>query len=118
MESNLEIINKDKTIIEVLDKKWKKYLIPRNNILKAKYIISQEKNISPETTINIYDKDNNEITLMREIIIDLNENNLTYHWLYIPDIENKEILVKKEQLIEFKISNEETLIMDYYWKCL
>ena len=116
MESNLEIINKDKTIIEVLDKKWKKYLIPRNNILKAKYIISQEKNISPETTINIYDKDNNEITLMREILIDLNENNLTYHWLYIPDIENKEILVKKEQLIEFKISNEETLIMDYFAK--
>ncbi len=53
---------------------------------------------------------------MREILIDLNENNLTYHWLYIPDIENKEILVKKEQLIEFKISNEETLIMDYFAK--
>ena len=78
MESNLEIINKDKTIIEVLDKKWKKYLIPRNNILKAKYIISQEKNISPETTINIYDKDNNEITLMREIIIDINKNKTYY----------------------------------------
>ena len=116
METNIEIINKDPTIIEVLDKKWKKYLIPRNNIIKAKFIISQEKNISPETTITILDKDNNKQTLMREILIDLNENNLTYHWLYVSDIENNQILVKKEQLIDFKISNEETLIMDYYAK--
>ena len=116
METNIEIINKDPTIIEVLDKKWKKYLIPRNNIIKAKFIISQEKNISPETTITILDKDNNKQTLMREILIDLNENNLTYHWLYVSDIENNQILVKKEQLIDFKISKEETLIMDYYAK--
>lgn len=109
------MISLDRTIIEVLDKKWKKYLIPRINILKAKYLI--EANQSDESqTIVIRDKDDNQISIIKQIIIDINEDNLTYQWLQVLNTENKPIIVKKEQLYQMKISEEPLMIMDYFAK--
>lgn len=115
MEPSIAMISLDKTIIEVLDKKWKKYLIPRINILKAKYTI--ELNPSDGSpTIQINDKDDKQIDILKQIIADLNEDNLTYQWLQVLNTEDKPIIVKKEQLYQMKISNESFMIMDYYAK--
>ena len=118
-ELNNFIICHDKTINEISDKKWNRYLIPYKSILEAKRQIKIGK------TNNLYKEDENIIlkdinkkdcSLMGKIIEEYNENNLTYHWLQVPDINNKLIIVKKEHLLMEKITNEEKEILDYYGK--
>ena len=118
-ELNNFIICHDKTINEISDKKWNRYLIPYKSILEAKRQIKILK------TNNLYKEDENIIlkdinkkdcSLMGKIIEEYNENNLTYHWLQVPDINNKLIIVKKEHLLMEKITNEEKEILDYYGK--
>lgn len=115
-DSSIPFISYDETIIEVLDKKWKKYLIPRVNILQAKYELSKESNINEEELMTLTDKDNKELQIVKEVILNLKEDNLLYHWLIIDDINNEKIIVKKEHLIAMKISKEPTVIMDYFGK--
>ena len=111
----INIISHDETIIEVLDKKWNKYLIPRINILKAKLIIQKEsKNL--DDLIEIEDKENKIIKILCSIINDIDENNILYHWLLVPDISKNYILVKKEHLLSLKMLKEEIEILDYYGK--
>ena len=111
----IKIISHDETIIEVLDKKWNKYLIPRINILKAKIIIQKEsKNL--DDLIEIEDKDNKIIKILCSIINEIDENNILYHWLLVPDITKNYILVKKEHLLSLKMLSEEIEILDYYGK--
>lgn len=62
---SIPIISHDDTIIEVLDKKWKKFLIPRINILKAKYTLISEPS---EKLINIPDKDGKIQQIMESIL--------------------------------------------------
>lgn len=113
---NNYIICHDKTIIEVSDKKWSRYLIPYKNMLEVKLQISKNKldnKYKPDEQIallNIYEK---QCFLSNNIIEELNENNLTYHWLQVPDINNKLIVVKKEHLLKQKIKDEEVEILDY-----
>ena len=110
---SIPIISHDDTIIEVLDKKWKKFLIPRINILKAKYTLISEPS---EKLINIPDKDGKIQQIMESILYDLNEDNLTYHWLEVPDVTGQNILVKKEHLLNMKVTNDQTMIMEYSGK--
>ena len=116
---NNYIICYDQTINEISDKKWGRYLIPYKSLLEAKrqIKIGKTNNLYKENDIiklkDINDKDCN---LLGNIIEEYNENNLTYHWLQIPDINNKIILVKKEHLLMEKITNEEKEILDYNGK--
>jgi hypothetical protein len=112
--TNIHFISHDQTIIEVLDEKYKKYLIPRANIIKAKYIL--EKTNYTEDYISVIDKDNQPQSILTSKIIDLNEDNITYHWLEVTDIDNQSIIVKREQLLEHAMTNEPVKIMDYYRK--
>jgi len=113
---NKYIICHDKTIIEVSDKKWSRYLIPYKTILESKLKILKEKLINKYnpadkiTLLSIYEK---ECSLLSNIIDELNENNLTYHWLQVPDINNKLIIIKKEHLLKEKIKDEEVDVLDY-----
>ena len=115
-----EIINlvicHDKTINEVSDKKWNRYLIPYKAILEAKRQIklNKEKNLYKEDeNITLIDYKEKQCNLASKILEEYNENNLTYHWLQIPDINNKLILVKKEHLLMEKMTNKEKEILDY-----
>ena len=110
------VICHDKTINEVSDKKWNRYLVPYKEILEAKRQIrmNKTKNLYKENdNIILKDYKGKECTLTSKIIDEYNENNLTYHWLLIPDINNKLILVKKEHLLMEKIVNKEKEILDY-----
>ena len=113
---NKYIICHDKTIIEVSDKKRSRYLIPYKTILESKLKILKEKlsnKYNPAdkiTLLSIYEK---ECSLLSNIIDELNENNLTYHWLQVPDINNKLIIIKKEHLLKEKIKDEEVDVLDY-----
>ena len=110
------IICYDKTIIEVSDKKWSRFLIPYKNILEYKLKISNDKisNIyKPTEQMSLLDINEKKCSLLNNIIEELNENNLTYHWLQIPDINNKLIIVKKEHLLKQKMKNEEVKVLDY-----
>lgn len=111
---SIPIISHDDTIMEVYDKKWKKYLIPRINILKAKYGII--KTPTENKMISIPDKDGNLQSILETVVYAQDEDNLTYQWLEVVDVNNQTILVKKEHLYQMKITNEETMIMDYYGK--
>ena len=118
IENNIKkesIICHDKTINEVSDKKWSRFLIPRKNILEAKYNI-EKNNISNMENINLLDYKNKEITILVKILLEFNENNLTYQWLEIPDKNDKIILVKKEHLLMLDNSEKESEIMDYNGK--
>ena len=113
---NHYIICHDKTIIEVSDKKWSRYLISYKAILETKLQIYKDKlsnkyNPNDKTTLlNINEK---QCSLLSNIIEELNENNLTYHWLQVPDVNNKLIVIKKEHLLKQKIKDEEVEILDY-----
>ena len=110
------IICYDKTIIEVSDKKWSRFLIPYKNILEYKLKISKDKEsytYEPTSKMTLLDINEKKCSLLCSIIDELNENNLTYHWLQIPDINNKIIVVKKEHLLKQKIKDEEVEILDY-----
>ena len=54
-----------------------------------------------------------ECNLLSKIIDEYNENNLAYQWFPILDINNKLIIVKKENLLNQKMTNEEKQIIDY-----
>ena len=110
------VICYDKTIIEVSDKKWSRFLIPYKNILEYKLKISNDKISSiykPTEQMSLLDINEKKCSLLNNIIEELNENNLTYHWLQIPDINNKLIIVKKEHLLKQKMKNEEVEVLDY-----
>ena len=110
------IICHDKTIIEVSDKKWSRYLIPYKTILEYKLKISQDKILNkynPNDKLTLFTFNEKECSLLSNIIDELNENNLTYHYLQIPDINNKLIIIKKEHLLKQKIKDEEIEILDY-----
>ena len=110
------IICHDKTIIEVSDKKWSRYLIPYKTILEYKLKISQDKLLdkyNPNDKLTLFTINEKECSLLSNIIDELNENNLTYHYLQIPDINNKLIIIKKEHLLKQKIKDEEIEILDY-----
>ena len=115
--SNIKkIICHDKAIIEVSDKKWSRYLIPYKNILEYKLKITMDKlsNIyKPEEQMTLIDINEKKCNLLSYIIEELNENNLTYHWLQVPDVNNKLIIVKKEHLLKQKIRDEEIEVLDY-----
>ena len=113
---NKYIICHDKTIIEVSDKKWSRYLIPYKTILESKLKISQNKLINkynPTELITLLDINEKKCNILLNIIEELNENNLTYHWIQIPDVNNKLIIVKKEHLLKQKILDKEVEILDY-----
>ena len=113
---NKYIICHDKTIIEVSDKKWSRYLISYKNILEQKLQISKDKLLdtyNPSEKISLIDINGKNSSLLSNIIEELNENNLTYHWLQIPDINNKLITIKKEHLLKLKIKDEEVEVLDY-----
>jgi len=113
------IICHDKTIIEVSDKKWNRYLIPYKAVLESKrqIRIQKSKNEYKDTeSVELIDYKEKKCNIPGKIIEEYNENNLTYHWLQIPDINDKLILVKKEHLLMQKISNEEKEILDYNGK--
>ena len=96
------IICHDKTIVEVSDKKWSRYLIPYKNILESKLQIVKNKSSNkyePNEKITLLNISEKECNLLTNIIDELNENNLTYHWLQVPDINDKLIVVKKEHLL-------------------
>ena len=119
-EDEKDIINivicHDKTINEVSDKKWNRYLIPYKALLEAKrqIKINKDKNLYKENeNITLIDYKEKQCNLPSKILEEYNENNLTYHWLQIPDINNKLILVKKEHLLMEKITNKEKEILDY-----
>ena len=110
------IICHDKTIIEVSDKKWSRYLIPYKTILEYKLKISQDKlsdKYNPNDKLTLFTINEKECSLLSNIIDELNENNLTYHYLQIPDVNNKLIIIKKEHLLKQKIKDEEIEILDY-----
>ena len=110
------IICHDKTIIEVSDKKWSRYLIPYKTILEYKLKISQDKLLdkyNPNDKLTLFTINEKECSLLSNIIDELNENNLTYHYLQIPDVNNKLIIIKKEHLLKQKIKDEEIEILDY-----
>ena len=110
------VICYDKTIIEVSDKKWSRFLIPYKNILEYKLKISKDKESSSykqKEKMTLVDINQKQCSLLCSIIEELNENNLTYHWLQIPDINNKLIVVKKEHLLKLKMKDEEVEILDY-----
>ena len=110
------IICHDKTIIEVSDKKWSRYLIPYKSILECKLKISQDKLLNkynPNDKLTFFTINEKECSLLSNIIDELNENNLTYHYLQIPDVNNKLIIIKKEHLLKQKIKDEEIEILDY-----
>ena len=110
------IICHDKTIIEVSDKKWNRYLIPYKTILENKLQLSKNKisnKYNPTDKITLLNINDKQCTLLSSIIDELNENNLTYHWLQVPDINNKLIVIKKEHLLKQKIKDEEVEILDY-----
>ena len=110
------IICHDKTIVEVSDKKWSRYLIPYKNILESKLQIVKNKSSNkyePNEKITLLNISEKECNLLTNIIDELNENNLTYHWLQVPDINDKLIVVKKEHLLKQKIKNEEVEVLDY-----
>ena len=50
----------------------------------------------PEEQMTLIDINEKKCNLLSYIIEELNENNLTYHWLQVPDVNNKLIIVKKE----------------------
>ena len=109
-------INYDKTINEVSDKKWNRYLIPYISILKSKIKIKKDKvnNIYKENElISLLDINEKQCKILSKTLDEYNENNLTYHWLQIPDINNILILVKKEHLLMQKMTNEEIEVLDY-----
>ena len=118
-ESNNFLICHDKTINEVSDKKWNRYLIPYKTILETKRQIKirkANKNFKDNENIDILDINNKNCNIPSKILEEYNENNLTYHWLQIPDVNNKIILVKKEHLLMQKMTNEEKEILDYNGK--
>ena len=113
------IICYDKTINEVSDKKWNRHLIPYKAVLESKrqIRIKKSKNSYKDTEpIELIDINEKKCNIPGKIIEEYNENNLTYHWLQVPDINEKLILVKKEHLLMQKISNEEKEILDYNGK--
>ena len=113
------IICHDKTIIEVSDKKWNRYLIPYKAVLESKrqIRIQKSKNTYKDTEpIELIDINEKKCNIPGKIIEEYNENNLTYHWLQVSDINDKLIVVKKEHLLMQKISNEEKEILDYNGK--
>ena len=115
-EINDILINYDKTINEVSDKKWNRYLIPYISILKSKIKIKKDKanNLYKENeSINLLDINDKQCKILSKTLDEYNENNLTYHWLQIPDINNELILVKKEHLLMQKMTNEEIEVLDY-----
>ena len=115
-EVNDIFICHDKTINEVSDKKWNRYLIPYISILKAKRKIEKDKKnnlYKEDVSINLIDINEKKCSLLSKILDEYNENNLTYHWLQVPDINNKLILVKKEHLLMQKMTNEEIEVLDY-----
>ena len=115
-EVNDIFICHDKTINEVSDKKWNRYLIPYMSILKAKRKIEKDKKnnlYKEDVSINLIDINEKKCSLLSKILDEYNENNLTYHWLQVPDINNKLILVKKEHLLMQKMTNEEIEVLDY-----
>ena len=110
------IICYDKTIIEISDKKWSRFLIPYKNILEYKLKILKDKESNtydPKEKMTLVDMNQKQCPIVCSIIEELNENNLTYHWLQIPDINNKLIVVKKEHLLKQKMKDEEVEILDY-----
>ena len=110
------IICHDKTIIEVSDKKWSRYLISYKNILECKLKISEDKisnKFNPNDKVTLITINEKECSLLSNIIDELNENNLTYHYFQIPDINNKLIIIKKEHLLKQKIKDEEVEVLDY-----
>ena len=110
------IICHDKTIIEVSDKKWSRYLISYKTILETKLQLSKDKlsnKYNPNDKITLLNINEKQCTLLSNIIDELNENNLTYHWLQVPDVNNKLIVIKKEHLLKQKIKDEEVEILDY-----
>ena len=118
-ELNNFLICYDKTINEISNKKWNRYLILYKTILEAKRQIKIKKanNVYNENEdIILKDINEKDCNLKAEILEEYNENNLTYHWLQIPDINNKIILVKKEHLLMEKMTNEEKEILDYNGK--
>ena len=113
------IICYDKTINEISDKKWSKYLISYKSILSAKRKIKKDKDenlYKEDELIKLIDINGKQCNLLSKIIDEYNENNQTYHWLQIPDINNKIILVKKEHLLMQKMTNEEVEVLDYNCK--
>ena len=113
------IICHDKTIIEVSDKKWNRYLIPYKAVLESKrqIRIQKSKNSYKDTEpIELIDYNEKKCNIPGKIIEEYNENNLTYHWLQVSDVNDKLIVVKKEHLLMQKISNEEKEILDYNGK--
>ena len=117
-EKDLEdtIICHDKTINEISDKKWNRYLISYRSILIAKKKIKKDKDenlYKEDKLIKIIDINGKQCNILSKILDEYNENNQTYHWLQIPDINNKIILVKKELLLKQKMVNEEIEVLDY-----
>ena len=113
---NHYIICHDKTIIEVSDKKWSRYLISYKAILETKLQIYKDKlsnKYNPNDKITLLNINEKQCSLLSNIIEELNENNLTYHWLQVPDVNNKLIVIKKEHLLKQKIKDEEVEILDY-----
>ena len=113
------IICHDKTIIEVSDKKWKRYLIPYKAVLESKRqirILKSKNSYKDTEPIELTDINEEKCNVPGKIIEEYKENNLTYHWLQVPDVNNKLILVKKEHLLMQKISNEEKEVLDYNGK--
>ena len=113
------IICYDKTINEISDKKWSKYLISYKSILSAKRKIKKDKDenlYKEDELIKLIDINGKQCNLLSKIIDEYNENNQTYHWLQIPDINNKIIVVKKEHLLMQKMTNEEIEVLDYNCK--
>lgn len=113
---NHYIICHDKTIIEVSDKKWSRYLISYKAILETKLQIYKDKlsnKYNPNDKITLLNINEKKCSLLSNIIEELNENNLTYHWLQVPDVNNKLIVIKKEHLLKQKIKDEEVEILDY-----
>ena len=118
-ELNDCLICYDKTINEISNKKWNRYLISYKTILETKRQIKiRKKNNLYNENEDFILKDINEkeCNLKANILEEYNENNLTYHWLQIPDINNKLIIVKKEHLLMEKMTNEEKEILDYNGK--
>ena len=113
------IICHDKTIVEVSDKKWNRYLIPYKTVLESKRQIRIQKSMNAYKDmepIELIDINEKKCNIPGKIIEEYNENNLTYHWLQVSDVNDKLIIVKKEHLLMQKISNEEKEILDYNGK--
>lgn len=118
-ELNNAVICHDKTINEISDKKWNRYLIAHKLLLQAKRKIIKDKNknsYKENELITLIDINQKQCSILSKILDEYNENNLTYHWLQIPDVNNKIILVKKEHLLMQKMTNNEKEILDYNGK--